>query len=147
MRRRDTSRAGHKRAQRFHSRMIGLPGRMFDDMNTQPAASSTAARPGARSLTTASTRSGRSHRRRMLRTDLLTVIAWASVAAAVALWLADGGASGFSITRRSFTASGIVAGLAGMDLVLLMLLLAARIPFIDAHRRPRPGPGVPPQTR
>ena len=31
----------------------------------------------------------------------------------------------------SFTAVGIVAGLAGMDLVLLMLLLAARIPFID----------------
>ena len=38
---------------------------------------------------------------------------------------------GFSTPAGSFTALGIVAGLAGMDLVLLMLLLAARIPFID----------------
>jgi predicted ferric reductase len=67
----------------------------------------------------------------MLGTDLLTVIAWASVAGAVALWLADGGAAGFSGLAGAFTASGIVAGLAGMDLVLLMLLLAARLPVID----------------
>ncbi|QCP00296.1 oxidoreductase [Arthrobacter sp. 24S4-2] len=71
------------------------------------------------------------HRRRLLRADLLTTAAWASVAAAVALWLADGGATGFSTIAGSFTALGIVAGLAGMDLVLLMLLLAARIPLID----------------
>ncbi|WP_311380459.1 ferric reductase-like transmembrane domain-containing protein [Arthrobacter sp. ISL-72] len=55
---------------------------------------------------------------------------WASVAAAVALWLADGGARGFSTLTGAFTALGIVAGLAGMDLVLLMLLLAARLPVI-----------------
>ena len=67
----------------------------------------------------------------MFRADLLTVLAWASVALAVALWLADGGAAGFSTLAGSFTALGIVAGLAGMDLVLLMLLLAARIPLID----------------
>lgn len=71
------------------------------------------------------------HRRRLLRADLLTTAAWASVAAAVALWLADGGATGFSTLAGSFTGLGIVAGLAGMDLVLLMLLLAARIPVID----------------
>ncbi|TDT74638.1 putative ferric reductase [Arthrobacter sp. AG258] len=71
------------------------------------------------------------HKQRMLRTDLLTVIAWASVAAAIALWLADGGASNITSPAGLFTAGGIVAGLAGMDLVLLMLLLAARIPFID----------------
>jgi predicted ferric reductase len=47
------------------------------------------------------------------------------------LWLADGGIAGFSTPAGSFTAVGIVAGLAGMDLVLLMLLLAARIPLID----------------
>ncbi|MGY2744737.1 ferredoxin reductase family protein [Arthrobacter sp. UYCu723] len=70
-------------------------------------------------------------RRRLLRADLLTVLAWASVAGAVALWLADGGASGFSSVAGSFTAVGIVAGLAGMDLVVLMLLLAARIPVVD----------------
>lgn len=71
------------------------------------------------------------HRRRLWRTDLLTVVAWASVAAAIALWLADGGASGFSTLAGAFTAIGIIAGLTGMDLVLLMLLLAARLPFID----------------
>lgn len=71
------------------------------------------------------------HRRRLLTADLLTVLLWASLAAAVALWLADGGATGFSILAGSFTALGIVTGLAGMDLVLLMLLLAARIPLID----------------
>src|SRR6478735_152879 len=70
-------------------------------------------------------------RQRLMRTDLLTVLAWASVAGAVALWLADGGAAGFSTPAGAFTALGIVAGLAGMDLVLLMLLLAARIPLID----------------
>lgn len=71
------------------------------------------------------------HRRRLFRADLLTTAAWASIAAAVALWLADGGATGFSTPAGAFTALGIVAGLAGMDLVLLMLLLAARIPLID----------------
>ncbi|WP_426997349.1 ferredoxin reductase family protein [Pseudarthrobacter sp. N5] len=71
------------------------------------------------------------HRLRLFRADLLTVAAWASLSAAVALWMADGGASGFSSLAGSLTAVGIIAGLAGMDLVLLMLLLAARIPVID----------------
>jgi predicted ferric reductase len=71
------------------------------------------------------------HRRRRLRTDALTVIACGSVAAAVALWLADGGATVIDSPASAFTAAGIVAGLAGMDLVLLMLLLAARLPLID----------------
>ena len=71
------------------------------------------------------------HRRRRLRTDGLTVLAWGSVATAVALWLADGGATVIDSPASAFTALGIVAGLAGMDLVLLMLLLAARVPLID----------------
>ncbi|MDQ0636351.1 putative ferric reductase [Arthrobacter pascens] len=71
------------------------------------------------------------HRRRRLRSDALTVTAWSSVAASLALWLADGGARGIDSAASAFTAMGIVAGLAGMDLVLLMLLLAARIPLID----------------
>ena len=54
----------------------------------------------------------------------------------MALWLADGGAAGSRLAAGSFTALGIVAGLAGMDLVLLMLLLAARIPLIDRRGRP-----------
>ena len=71
------------------------------------------------------------HRRRLLRADVLTVAAWTSVAAAVSLWLADGGASAITSVASAITAAGIVAGLAGMDLVLLMLLLAARLPFVD----------------
>jgi len=67
----------------------------------------------------------------MLRADVLTVVGWASGAAAVALWLADGGAAAITSSASAFTAAGIVAGLVGMDLVLLMLLLAARIPAID----------------
>ena len=110
-------------------------------MKTQPLpappAYSSPARPGPSQLSaprkTRKTGSWftRQHRQRLLRTDLLTVIAWASVAAAVALWLADGGATDISSVGSVFTAAGIVAGLAGMDLVLLMLLLAARLPFVD----------------
>jgi predicted ferric reductase len=71
------------------------------------------------------------HRRRLLRADALTVAAWGSLAASVSLWLADGGMAAISTVASGVTALGIVAGLAGMDLVLLMLLLAARIPLID----------------
>lgn len=70
-------------------------------------------------------------RRRLARQDVLGGLAWLSPVAAVALWLADGGISGFSSMAGTATNLGIVAGLVGMDLVLLMLLLAARIPFID----------------
>lgn len=70
-------------------------------------------------------------RRRLARADLLGAVGWLSGVAAVALWLADGGASGFSSFAGTMTALGIVAGLIGMDLVLLMLLLAARIPVVD----------------
>ncbi|MDQ0862424.1 ferredoxin reductase family protein [Arthrobacter globiformis] len=71
------------------------------------------------------------HRRRLVRADALTVTSWSSLAASVALWLADGGLTPAASSAGLVTALGIVAGLAGMDLVLLMLLLAARIPFID----------------
>jgi predicted ferric reductase len=71
------------------------------------------------------------HRRRLLRSDALTVTAWSSIAASIALWLADGGLTAASSPAAAVTVLGIVAGLTGMDLVLLMLLLAARIPFID----------------
>ncbi len=70
-------------------------------------------------------------RRRLARADILGFLAWFSGAAAVALWLADGGADGFSSFAGTMTGLGIVAGLIGTDLVLLMLLLAARIPFVD----------------
>ncbi|GAB3567091.1 ferric reductase-like transmembrane domain-containing protein [Arthrobacter alkaliphilus] len=71
------------------------------------------------------------HRRRMFRTDMLTVALWVSLAAALGLWLADGGVSSVADGAQAVTAVGILAGLAGMDLVFLMLLLAARLPFVD----------------
>ncbi|HKU30087.1 MAG TPA: ferredoxin reductase family protein [Arthrobacter sp.] len=67
----------------------------------------------------------------MFRTDMLTVALWVSLAAAFSLWLADGGFSTISNPTQAITAVGILAGLTGMDLVLLMLLLAARLPFVD----------------
>lgn len=62
---------------------------------------------------------------------MLTVALWTSLAAALALWLADGGMSSVGDLTQAVTAAGILAGLAGMDLVFLMLLLAARLPFVD----------------
>ncbi|TPW74196.1 ferredoxin reductase family protein [Schumannella soli] len=71
----------------------------------------------------------RRHRRRHARADLLTIVAWASTALAVSLFLADG----VTITGLgdALTAGGIIAGLVGSNLVLIMLVLAARIPLID----------------
>ncbi|MDR6620182.1 ferredoxin reductase family protein [Sinomonas atrocyanea] len=70
-------------------------------------------------------------RRRLIGADLLSVAAWSSAAAAVALYLADGGAGQFGSVPSALTAIGIIAGLIGTDLVLVMLLLAARLPWID----------------
>ena len=70
-------------------------------------------------------------RRRMWRVDLLQAAAVASVAIAIALFLADGGATRFGDPGSALTQLGIVAGLVATDLVLVMLLLAARIPLIE----------------
>ncbi len=69
--------------------------------------------------------------RRLWRVDLLQAAAVATVAIAVALFLADGGAAGITDLAGAVTASGIVAGLIATDLVLVMLVLAARVPFIE----------------
>ncbi len=73
----------------------------------------------------------RQARRRFGRADALIIAGWATVAAAVSLYLASGGLSVVVDAASAFTALGIVAGLIGTDLILLMLILAARIPFID----------------
>ncbi|GAB3271931.1 ferric reductase-like transmembrane domain-containing protein [Sinomonas notoginsengisoli] len=70
-------------------------------------------------------------RRRLRGADVLTVAAWSSAAAAAALYLADGAAGQFGTVPQALTAIGIVAGLIGTDLVLVMLLLAARLPWVD----------------
>ena len=88
-----------------------------------------------------------SFRRRMAAADLLVAIAWTSVALACGLLLASGGAATVSLhdVGSLFTAAGIITGLAATDLLLVMLVLAARVPLIDrtfghdraltAHRR------------
>ncbi len=70
-------------------------------------------------------------RRRSAISDLLVVIAWVSGPVAASLYLASGGLSDVKSAGSFFTALGIVAGLIGTDFILLMLVLAARVPVID----------------
>jgi predicted ferric reductase len=73
----------------------------------------------------------RDYRRRMRRSDAMVTLLWASAAVAVALFLADGGPGKFGTTADAVTSLGIVAGLVGTDFILVMVVLAARIPLID----------------
>lgn len=73
----------------------------------------------------------RAHRRRLRRADILAILCWTSAATAVALLLSSGGLRDLSSVGAVVTALGIVAGLVGTDLILVMLVLAARIPAID----------------
>jgi predicted ferric reductase len=70
-------------------------------------------------------------RRRRLRSDLMVAALWVSAAAAVALFLAYGGAGQFGSTAATLTNLGIITGLIGTDFILVMLVLIARIPLID----------------
>ncbi|MFC5860326.1 ferric reductase-like transmembrane domain-containing protein [Agromyces flavus] len=70
-------------------------------------------------------------RRRLWRVDVLQALAVASVAVAIALFLAEGGASRFGDPGAALSSLGIIAGLAATGLVLVMLLLAARVPLIE----------------
>lgn len=70
-------------------------------------------------------------RRRARTADLLFVACSTSVAIAVGLYLAYGGLATATDASSMITAAGIVTGLVGTDLILVMLVLAARIPLID----------------
>ena len=61
----------------------------------------------------------------------LMVAGWATMVMSVALFLADGGVARFSTIGGGLVAVGILAGLTATNALLLMLLLAARVPFID----------------
>jgi len=63
--------------------------------------------------------------------DFLVTLMWSSGAAAVALFLANGGAGQFTNFAQTITSLGIISGLIGTDFVLVMIVLAARIPLID----------------
>jgi predicted ferric reductase len=92
----------------------------------------TTTRPQQWALAPSAPRSRRERFRRRLRAaDLLTALAVTSAAAAVALYLAYGGAGDLTTVGGVVTSVGIVAGLIGTDLILIMLVLAARIPLID----------------
>lgn len=71
------------------------------------------------------------YRRRMRLADTLQVLCVVSVALVVAIFLADGGAARFGTAADALTSLGILAGLVGSDLLLVMLLLAARLPVVD----------------
>ncbi|MEP6844235.1 MAG: ferredoxin reductase family protein [Pseudolysinimonas sp.] len=73
----------------------------------------------------------RQYARRARASDLLVTLLWATGAAAVALYLAYGGVHDWTSPAAIVTGLGIVAGLIGSDFVLVMLVLAARVPLID----------------
>ena len=87
--------------------------------------------PPAESLADAARRRRRAGRRRSATTDLLGILAWVSAAVAVTLWLASPGSHTVVGIGGWLTDAGIVAGLVATDLVLVMLVLAARVPLID----------------
>ncbi len=68
---------------------------------------------------------------RNIHRDLLTVLAWGSVAAALGLWVADGGLQTVTSGGKLLIAGGIVTGLVATDLMVIMLILAGRIPYVD----------------
>jgi len=80
---------------------------------------------------TAPTGHGPRYACRALRADLLVVALWASGAAAAALFLASGEAAQFGSVADVLTSLGTIAGLVGTDFILVMLVLAARVPLLD----------------
>lgn len=71
------------------------------------------------------------YRRRARVGDLLGITLWLTSALAVALFLLAGGTARFATIPDAVTSVGIATGLVGTNLVLAMLVLAARVPFID----------------
>jgi predicted ferric reductase len=71
------------------------------------------------------------YRRRARIADLLVISLWLSSAVAVGLFLVAGGTARFGAIPDAVTSVGIMTGLVGTNLVLAMLLLAARVPFVD----------------
>jgi predicted ferric reductase len=75
---------------------------------------------------------GRWHRRwRARRADLMEALAVGSVVAVVAAFLARGGAAHLQSTGAILIAVGQVVGLVVTDLLLIQLLLASRVPWVD----------------
>ncbi|SDO76440.1 Predicted ferric reductase [Microbacterium testaceum StLB037] len=73
----------------------------------------------------------RSLRRRERAEVVLVAACLVSVIVAVMLFLTSGRPAQIADLASAVTAAGIVTGLVGSDLLLLMLVLAARIPWVD----------------
>ncbi len=73
----------------------------------------------------------RSSQRRQRSEVALVAACWVSVVIAVMLFLGSGQPAHVTDLAGAITAAGIVTGLIGTDLILLMLVLAARIPWLD----------------
>lgn len=69
-------------------------------------------------------------RRRLARADILGIAAWASAAMSLALWFTAAPIR-FNSVGALITDVGIATGLIGTDLILVMIVLAARIRVID----------------
>ncbi|TDW29606.1 putative ferric reductase [Cryobacterium psychrophilum] len=69
--------------------------------------------------------------KRMRLAGRLQVACITSVAVVIAIFLADGGVGRFGTAADAFTSLGILSGLVGTDLLLIMMVLAARLPPID----------------
>lgn len=96
--------------------------------STHPASASAIARRADRD---AVAERRRRYARRNRASDLLVTALWASGALAIALFLSAGGTARFGTAAEGVTSLGIVAGLVGSDFILVMLVLAARIPLLD----------------
>ncbi|MCU1414737.1 MAG: oxidoreductase [Microbacteriaceae bacterium] len=71
------------------------------------------------------------YRRRALASNLLVGLVWASGLIAVILFFTSAGTSPFGTIGASVSSIGILCGLVGSDFILVMIVLAARVPFID----------------
>lgn len=69
-------------------------------------------------------------RRRLARADLLGIAVWTSAAMSIALWLTAAPLR-LDSAGAVITDAGIATGLIGTDLILVMLVLAARVPLVD----------------
>lgn len=73
----------------------------------------------------------RKHRKRSSISDAVWSACWISVSLVIALFLADRGINEMKTPAGFWTAIGQITGLIGTDLLLIQLLLASRLPWID----------------
>ena len=69
--------------------------------------------------------------RRSLGRHAISLIGWTSIAMVLAIYFADRGTSGWDSLKDAMKSAGILAGLVSADLMCMMVLLAARIPFVE----------------